>query len=75
MYANSDPFLHAHVFPRYASEPDKRRRQPVRRYPPEMWREGSYGYGPIRHGALRAAIADALQELLRAVGRSSAGCP
>jgi diadenosine tetraphosphate (Ap4A) HIT family hydrolase len=34
--ANGDPALHAHIFPRYMSEPDDRRRGPVWHYSAEQ---------------------------------------
>jgi diadenosine tetraphosphate (Ap4A) HIT family hydrolase len=60
---NSLPFLHAHVFPRYAWEPDERRAHPVWLYP---WEDL---YGPENalgeaHEGLRHAIAATLGELV-----------
>jgi diadenosine tetraphosphate (Ap4A) HIT family hydrolase len=53
---NVDPELHAHVFPRYAHEPDERRRAPVWFYD---W-EKAPKYSPEEHGALREALRRAL---------------
>ena len=53
---NVDPELHAHVFPRYAHEPDERRRAPVWFYD---W-ENAPRYSPEVHGALREALRRAL---------------
>ena len=55
---NSEPELHAHIFPRYASEPEERRRMPVWFYD---W-AGAERFDEARHGALRRALADALQK-------------
>jgi diadenosine tetraphosphate (Ap4A) HIT family hydrolase len=53
---NLDPELHAHVFPRYAHEPDERRRAPVWFYD---W-ENAEKFSPAAHGALRDALRQAL---------------
>ncbi|WIM92588.1 diadenosine tetraphosphate hydrolase [Actinoplanes oblitus] len=50
---NTDPFLHAHIFPRYAWEPEQIRRGPVWRYPAARWAEAPVG---PEHDELRAAI-------------------
>lgn len=52
---NTDPFLHAHVWPRYAWEPEDIVRKPVWLYPPTHWSDPAYALGP-RHDDLRAAI-------------------
>jgi diadenosine tetraphosphate (Ap4A) HIT family hydrolase len=49
---NVDPELHAHVFPRYAHEPDERRRAPVWFYD---W-TAAPKFSPAEHGALRDAL-------------------
>ncbi|MEV8509555.1 diadenosine tetraphosphate hydrolase [Actinoplanes sp. NPDC051475] len=48
---NTDPYLHAHIWPRYEWEPAGLRRMPVWLYPPARWKEP----GPAPD-ALRAAI-------------------
>lgn len=58
---NSDPFLHAHVWPRYEWEPPELVGRPVWLYPAEHWSAPAYGLGP-QHDALRAAIAVRLHE-------------
>ena len=55
---NLDPELHAHVFPRYADEPDERRRAPVWFYD----LAAAPKFSADQHGALRDAIARALSE-------------
>ena len=67
IYGNTDAFLHAHVFPRYETEPGERRVMPVWTYPPENWRDPTLAYNEARHGDLRARIAEALNAA--AVGR------
>jgi diadenosine tetraphosphate (Ap4A) HIT family hydrolase len=52
---NADPFLHAHVWPRYEWEPDHLVTKPVWSYPPENWTDPALRYGP-QHEELRVAI-------------------
>ncbi|MFJ3492475.1 diadenosine tetraphosphate hydrolase [Streptomyces sp. NPDC086091] len=59
---NADPFLHAHVWPRFDWEPDALVRLPVWRYPRERWSDPRHALGP-RHDPLRAAIQDELSGL------------
>jgi len=60
IYGNTDAFLHAHVFPRYAWEPAERIPGPVWLYPRENWSDPARAYDETRDGALRARIAEAL---------------
>jgi len=60
---NTDAFLHAHVFPRYASEPAERLAKPVWLYSPDHWTADKYAYSPTKHGELRQKITDYLQQL------------
>jgi diadenosine tetraphosphate (Ap4A) HIT family hydrolase len=61
---NSDPALHAHIFPRYSSEPEERRRRPVwfydRRELPKFDLE--------RDRALMEALAEAIRRRLPEAG-------
>jgi diadenosine tetraphosphate (Ap4A) HIT family hydrolase len=52
---NADPFLHAHVWPRYEWEPDHLVSKPVWSYPAENWADPAHGLGP-QHEELRRAI-------------------
>lgn len=56
---NTDPYLHAHVWPRYEWEPPELIGKPVWLYPAENWSDPSTALGP-QHGSLRAAIASHL---------------
>ncbi len=58
---NSEPALHAHVFPRYASESTEYRNGPVWLYPPEQLE--SQPFHVAEHEPLRQAIAAALRDL------------
>ncbi|MBP0935436.1 diadenosine tetraphosphate hydrolase [Streptomyces goshikiensis] len=67
---NTDPYLHAHVWPRYDWEPADLVRLPVWRYgEEEYWRGERHALAP-RHDALRAAIGEELDLL---AGREAAG--
>ncbi|WP_053642721.1 MULTISPECIES: diadenosine tetraphosphate hydrolase [unclassified Streptomyces] len=59
---NTDPFLHAHVWPRFEWEPAGLVGKPVWLYPPGRWSEERFRLGP-RHDALREAIGDELDRL------------
>ena len=52
---NADAFLHAHIWPRYAWEPEELRTRPVWLYPVERWHDPATALGP-QHDDLRAAI-------------------
>ncbi|KUN09244.1 diadenosine tetraphosphate hydrolase [Streptomyces yokosukanensis] len=59
---NTDPFLHAHVWPRYEWEPAESVGKPVWLYPPERWRDERFRLGP-QHDVLRDAISGELDRL------------
>jgi diadenosine tetraphosphate (Ap4A) HIT family hydrolase len=52
---NTDPYLHAHIWPRYEWEPAHLVGMPVWLYPREAWQDPAHALGP-RHDDLRAAI-------------------
>ncbi|MFI8292284.1 HIT family protein [Streptomyces sp. NPDC085614] len=52
---NTDPFLHAHVWPRYAWEPAGLVGRPVWLYPDDRWSDERYRLGPA-HEELRSEI-------------------
>lgn len=59
---NTDPFLHAHVWPRYDWEPPELVRLPVWLYPRERWTDARHALAP-RHDAVRQAITEELDRL------------
>ncbi|WP_327678080.1 HIT family protein [Kitasatospora sp. NBC_00458] len=59
---NTDPILHAHVWPRFDWEPEDRVRMPVWLYPADRWRDARYALGPGQD-AIRAAIGAELDAL------------
>ncbi|MFJ8636924.1 diadenosine tetraphosphate hydrolase [Streptomyces sp. NPDC093568] len=63
---NTEPFLHAHVWPRFEWEPAELVGKPVWLYPRERWSEERFRLGP-QHDVLRDAIGSELDQL-RSVG-------
>ncbi|MFD5450173.1 diadenosine tetraphosphate hydrolase [Streptomyces sp. NPDC127100] len=59
---NTDPFLHAHVWPRFEWEPADVVGAPVWLYPRERWGDERFRLGP-QHDALREAIGSELDRL------------
>ncbi len=57
---NSDPALHAHIIPRYAAEPDERRKNPIWFYP---WDEAPR-FHPEKHRPLMEKIRAAIEKRL-----------
>lgn len=62
---NSEPELHCHLFPRYATEPDDKRKMPVWFYD---WKTAE-PYAEDVHGALRLKIAQMLEPLTLALSQ------
>jgi diadenosine tetraphosphate (Ap4A) HIT family hydrolase len=67
---NTDPFLHAHVWPRYDWEPPELVGKPVWLYSPEHWSDPASRLGP-EHDPLRAAIAARLRATQDEAGQPS----
>jgi diadenosine tetraphosphate (Ap4A) HIT family hydrolase len=61
---NTDPHLHAHVWPRYDWEDAERVMWPVWLYAEDRWHDPATMLGP-QHDALRAAITENLKQLAR----------
>ncbi|MFE9497741.1 HIT family protein [Streptomyces collinus] len=59
---NSDPFLHAHVWPRFEWEPAEVVHKPVWLYPVDRWCDERFRLGP-QHDGLRNAIGSELDQL------------
>lgn len=60
---NTDPYLHAHVWPRFAWEPADLVSRPVWLYPRERWSDERSALGP-HHDGLREAIGEELDQLV-----------
>ncbi|MGV9659735.1 diadenosine tetraphosphate hydrolase [Streptomyces koyangensis] len=69
---NTDGFLHAHVWPRYAWEPADLVRLPVWLHPRDRWSDRRYALGP-EHDVLREAIGDELDRTAPATGPAGPG--
>lgn len=63
IYGNTDPYLHAHVVPRYDWESEDRVRRPIWNYTSDIWEDPAHAFDEAKHGALKAHIARALGEL------------
>ncbi|MGE5579261.1 MAG: HIT family protein [Bacillota bacterium] len=63
---NTDPFLHAHISPRYAWEEESRRKSPVWLYPQRNWALDEYQFRPEKHGDLKERLTSALQDAMNA---------
>ncbi|MEV6559505.1 diadenosine tetraphosphate hydrolase [Nocardia sp. NPDC051756] len=59
---NTDPFLHAHIWPRFDWEPTDLVRSPVWLYPRDHWIDQQHALGP-RHDVIRQAISEELDRL------------
>ena len=57
-----DPFLHVHVWPRFAWEPPVVMGAPVWLYPRDRWSDEQFRLGP-QHDVLREAIGSELDQL------------
>lgn len=53
---NKDPFLHAHIIPRYVSESEAYRLQSIWSYPDAIWTDLQHTFSAEKHSALRDAI-------------------
>jgi diadenosine tetraphosphate (Ap4A) HIT family hydrolase len=61
--ANSDSYLHAHIFPRYGWEDEELLSGPVWQYPADRWTSPRDAYSD-EHEPLRAAIATELVRIM-----------
>ena len=59
---NTDPYLHAHVWPRFEWEAEDMRGKPVWLYPGEYWHDEGFALG-VRHELLRLSIGEELDQL------------
>lgn len=53
IYGNLDPYLHAHIWPRRADEPESVRTTPPLAVPAEIREAAEHAFDPARHGDLR----------------------
>jgi diadenosine tetraphosphate (Ap4A) HIT family hydrolase len=64
VYGNTDPYVHAHVVPRYDWEPRERVVMPVWQYPPSMWTDAEYAFDEQKHAPMKSKIVDVLQDII-----------
>ncbi|MBL8746965.1 MAG: hypothetical protein JNK58_11500 [Phycisphaerae bacterium] len=62
MLGNLEPALHAHIIPRYESEPIEMRTKPIWNYPPETWDAPAHAFNAAQHGGLLRSLNAALGE-------------
>jgi diadenosine tetraphosphate (Ap4A) HIT family hydrolase len=60
IYGNLDPFLHAHIFPRFSDEDAAFRTGPPFHYPPSVRESEELRFSEEQYGSLRDAIRNAL---------------
>jgi diadenosine tetraphosphate (Ap4A) HIT family hydrolase len=60
---NTDPYLHAHVFPRYVWE-EERRKRPVWLYPDEILYDKKKQFDEIEHGEIKNKLSKTLLGLM-----------
>ena len=63
---NSHPHLHAHLFPRYETEPEERRNRNVWTYPEEYWGGAEFRFSEEKHGLLQGQLAASLEKCMQA---------
>ncbi len=68
IYGNLDPFLHAHIFPRYASEAEKYRTLPPFLIPAEVREAAEHRYDPAVHERLQLMIEARLESIESEIG-------
>ena len=61
IYGNQDPFLHAHIWPRYDDEPDELRTIPPLSFPADIRTDKEFAFDRIKHGGLLERIRQALE--------------
>lgn len=59
---NLDPFLHAHIWPRYTDEPEAHRSLPPLVIPADYRGAPEHQFDRIRHGAIQASLHDWLRQ-------------
>lgn len=64
IYGNKDPFLHAHIIPRYDDEPDEYRELPPFNYPQDVREHWTTHYKAEEHAELQDNIRIQLMDLL-----------
>lgn len=61
---NSHPYLHAHLFPRYDSEPEHLQKRNVWQYPESYWTDEEYKFNEEKHRYLKDQLIQAIKGLM-----------
>jgi diadenosine tetraphosphate (Ap4A) HIT family hydrolase len=61
IYGNLDPFLHAHIFPRYDDEDERYRTMPPFLIPVEIREAAEHAFDAKKHGELQRALMELLE--------------
>ena len=62
---NSHPHLHAHLFPRYETEPEHLKTRNVWQYPEEYWTDKKYKFDEVKHRDLKAALTNSIKNKMK----------
>ena len=62
---NTDPYLHAHIFPRYEWEEESKRKNTVYSYPKEYWYTEKYQFNEQKHGEIKKQLSMEIKELIK----------
>jgi diadenosine tetraphosphate (Ap4A) HIT family hydrolase len=65
IFCNYDLYLHAHVWARYAHEPDERRVHPAWFYPKEQYYASEVMFDAAKHGDMKQNLAARIQGLVK----------
>ena len=68
IHGNTDPFVHAHIWPRYDWEPPEYRQWPVYGYPRAIREDPAHTFSAAAHGALQEELRAALGRLMESAG-------
>lgn len=60
MLGNLEPALHAHIIPRYESEPAELKTKSIWSYPPEVWDAKEHAFDAAQHGRMLGQLRDIL---------------
>ncbi len=68
IFGNTDPFLHAHLLPRYSWEPAAALQRPAYLYAQEARNAPAHQFSEAVHGAMKRQIAATLQQFMITAG-------
>lgn len=65
--ANTDPFLHAHIQPRYGWESDEYRPMPAWLYPKDQFYSPQYAFDEKKHDGIKSKLSETLKAQMRKI--------